>query len=212
MKTLLTSQIGRMKMNSTRSKADLTQEEAKELLNLAYTKRVNSRGFEINYSEKLDATLTRSAKWITESQRKWLMIAGEKGTGKTTLALAISDVMANLSGNKFPCITACRIEQIAKHDDYETFAQIKLCENLFIDDIGTEEFQVLSFGTSVYPIVQILFARYDAMLTTICSSNLTPERFEKRYGDRIADRAKEMFDWITITGKSYRDTLNFLKK
>jgi DNA replication protein DnaC len=67
---------------------------------------------------------------------------------------------------------------------------------LVIDDLGCEPEVSVSFGNKKKPINEILVARYASRLPTIISSNLTPEEFAERYGNRVADRVNETFQFI----------------
>ena len=135
------------------------------------------------------------------------MIAGDIGTGKSTLASAIVQLMYMSERIAFSTTNAKFIQSIMRHDDLETHKMIVSSKNLIIDDVGTEEVEVNSFGTNVTPLIEVLYYRYDHQLLTICTTNITPDVFDKRYGRRLADRGREMFDWITVTGNSYRNAL-----
>ena len=76
---------------------------------------------------------------------------------------------------------------------------------LFLDDVGVEPPTVKSWGNEYSPVVELLYYRYDLQKFTIITSNLTPDEFRQRYGDRVGDRLLEMFDAIQFTQTlSYR--------
>ena len=78
-------------------------------------------------------------------------------------------------------------------------------EFLFIDDVGVEPADVKSYGNQMYPFAEIVRARYDAGLPIVITTNLKyPEEFAKIYGDRVADRLREMANSIEFKGNSYR--------
>ena len=80
----------------------------------------------------------------------------------------------------------------------------KTTELLHIDDVGTEPASVKVWGNEVSPLVEILYSRYDKLLYTVITSNLSDEDILPRYGVRIADRFREMFDFLSFDNKSYR--------
>ena len=80
----------------------------------------------------------------------------------------------------------------------------KTTELLHIDDVGTEPASVKVWGNEVSPLVEILYSRYDNLLYTVITSNLSDEDILPRYGVRIADRFREMFDFLSFDNKSYR--------
>jgi altronate hydrolase len=63
-----------------------------------------------------------------------------------------------------------------------------------------------NYGTKMN-VLQFLFQlRYDKRRSTIThiTTNLTPDRLEPLYGDYVADRCKEMFNFIEFNGESLR--------
>lgn len=76
---------------------------------------------------------------------------------------------------------------------------------LFIDDVGTEQVEINNFGTKELPIYEIFNRRYlDRRFLMFITTNLKPSQMEERYGDRVRDRIKEMFNVIQIKGESRR--------
>ncbi len=75
---------------------------------------------------------------------------------------------------------------------------------LAVDDLGTEPISIKVFGNEILPLVDLLSARYDQMLPTIITTNLGPEKITERYGERIADRIREMAEVIQFSGPSFR--------
>ena len=77
-------------------------------------------------------------------------------------------------------------------------------ELLFIDDLGVEAVNIKVYGNEFSPVTELLYNRYDRNLVTILTSNLSDEQMKDRYGARIDDRLREMFDKIHFQGPSYR--------
>lgn len=75
---------------------------------------------------------------------------------------------------------------------------------LCIDDMGIEPITVKHYGSEISPFVEVIYHRYKKKLFTVVTSNLVDEDIKDVYGERVADRFKEMFDKIYYTHKSYR--------
>ncbi|MCR5849357.1 MAG: hypothetical protein K6G92_01425 [Bacteroidaceae bacterium] len=75
---------------------------------------------------------------------------------------------------------------------------------LGIDDLGEEEASVMDYGNRVTPVIDLLSYRYDRMLFTMVTTNLTPSQIRTIYGDRIADRFNEMMLIIPYQEPSFR--------
>jgi DNA replication protein DnaC len=78
-----------------------------------------------------------------------------------------------------------------------------------IDDIGTEDFPVMKYGTATNLIADVLDRRYyngfqRHGVRTIVTCNLTDQQLRDRYGLRIDDRMNEMFKFATVEGRSLR--------
>lgn len=163
-----------------------------------------------------DNTATRRhiesvARWLTsEDTRFGLLIYGLIGNGKTTLMNAIQRTIDILYDSnrlsqkqKVVAVSALDVAQQARMDN-SSLATLKTCPLLHIDDIGCEPATLKVWGNEVSPITEILYARYDRQLYTVCTSNLSLPDIELRYGSRIADRFREMFDTIAFEEESFR--------
>lgn len=75
---------------------------------------------------------------------------------------------------------------------------------LIIDDLGTEPNEVIVYGNKMQPVREMFYARYDKKLVTIFTTNLRDEDFTTYYGERIADRCREMQLKIVFQQQSYR--------
>ena len=139
---------------------------------------------------------------------KGLMICGNVGIGKTTILKTFADVYKifmndGMVKNQIRFISTHRLltEYKAKGDEvlleYDKYP-------LIIDDLGNEPDVVNSYGTKTNPVQTLLFLRYENKALTYGTSNLHPRQFREKYGDRLADRFKEMFTVITVKGESRR--------
>ena len=75
---------------------------------------------------------------------------------------------------------------------------------LIIDDMGCEPVAVKNWGTEITPLTDILYRRYDGMMTTVVTTNFSKRDIRANYGARVADRFNEVFETIGYTNESYR--------
>lgn len=79
------------------------------------------------------------------------------------------------------------------------------CYFLAVDDMGTEPTRVSDYGNEFLPLVELISRRYDKQLPTIITSNLGGDAIAERYGERIADRLREMCETIAYnSAESFR--------
>lgn len=183
------------------------------MLKLCYQHEVERRSRVFREDEATERHIASVAKWLTGSNPKpGLFLYGNIGSGKTTLARSVAQLINMLYGNEYRyedrkgviTISALELAEVAKQEDSSRFDTLKTTELLHIDDVGTEPPSVKVWGNEVSPLTDILYARYDRMLYTVITSNLYEDDIVKRYGKRIADRFREMFDLLSFENKSYR--------
>ncbi len=183
------------------------------MLKVCYRHEVERRGRAFQDDEPTNQHLALVAKWLTGgSEKPGLFLYGNPGNGKTTLARSISQLISILYGNEYRyedrkavvTVSALQLSDEAKAEDSARFKMYKKTELLHIDDVGTEPANVKVWGNEVSPLVEILYSRYDKMLYTVITSNIYDEDIVKRYGERIADRFREMFDLLSFENRSYR--------
>lgn len=143
--------------------------------------------------------------WLADpQQRPWCRLAGFVGNGKTTLLQSVRIWFDATHGReRFNSFLATDLFNIAIKEP-ERYEQIKLWPRLIIDDLGTEPQAYNAFGNARQPLRELFYQRYDKHLVTLYSTNLTEEDFSNFYGERIADRCREIETKIIITNKSYR--------
>ncbi len=78
--------------------------------------------------------------------------------------------------------------------------------NIVIDEFGREPIPASNYGTKMNVLQFLLQLRYDHRRTSIThiTTNIMPDGLEQLYGDYIADRCKEMFNFIEFKGESIR--------
>jgi len=183
------------------------------MLTACYRQEVERRGREFQDDEATRKHIASFARWITGGSRKaGLFLYGDPGNGKSTLARAAAQMirMVYAYEDRYEdrkgviTVSALDLTDIAKNEEGTRLRKYKQTELLHIDDVGTEPVSVKVWGNEISPLVEILYSRYDAQLYTVITSNLYEEDVFKRYGARIDDRFREMFDFINFENRSYR--------
>lgn len=152
--------------------------------------------------------------------KKGIMLAGPKGTGKTS-------IMRLFNRNKRNCyeLFSCRdvAGKFSMHGDnggYDAIAFLERillpakCESNFyndkfgvcFEDMGTEEIGS-HYSKTLNTIAYLIQARYDNNIPfhlTHITTNLPFNEIEGKYGERVADRIKEMSNVLMLDGVSRR--------
>lgn len=174
--------------------------------------------------------LSSIATWLNvENKKPWLILYGGIGNGKTTMARTIRDTYDNIQTQAkeklknlyllsaedrrindrlaaLPTpeiISAVEIATLAASDP-ESYAKVKRKPILIIDDMGIEALKVMHYGTEINPVAELLYHRYDQRMLTIITTNKDLQQLCSDYGERLADRFKEVAARIGFTAKSYR--------
>ena len=143
--------------------------------------------------------------------RKGLWLDGDIGVGKTTLMSVFRDFMVTMRkgfllttaiGNDYS-ITGKLDTYVANVNGYSA-KPITLC----IDELGREQIPVMHFGNKLNVMQYILHQRYglwqSSGVITHVTTNLKPQDVERRYESYILDRCRQMFNTVSINGKSKR--------
>jgi DNA replication protein DnaC len=159
------------------------------------------------------------------SFEKGLLVIGGYGNGKTTFFHALQQALLPYDGHRFKFLTANECVQMreeVKDSDSKIGDLVKLTQHgrVYFDDLLTER-DAFTPGRVNF-LKEVLEGRYtnlkrgDLKVTpvTFASMNFPEgkngdidaalEAFGERYGARLYDRIFEMFNIITITGKSLR--------
>lgn len=142
-----------------------------------------------------------------------LWLWGNIGTGKSTLALALKQVCRIVrDSNDPPCHPSWRIVSAGEicrgyqKDGGKGLQPYIDSLSLCIDDLGTENSLTNHYGTAVNVVADLLMARYDLRRThlTHVTTNISPRQIAQLYGERVYDRCREMFNFIEMSGRSWR--------
>lgn len=145
-----------------------------------------------------------------------IMLCGGVGNGKSTMMKALQSLLIHLQiriryntsfetlGMKI--ISAKELSRLIRVDSNNLLHHQNL-NMLGIDDLGEEEIEMMDYGNRVTPVIDLLSYRYDRMLFTMVTTNLTPKQIRSTYGDRIADRFNEMMLIIPYENPSFRTPL-----
>ena len=141
---------------------------------------------------------------IVDGEPTNLFLTGGTGTGKTHLAVALTHYVADRGiAVKFGNITDLLhgIKQSFQGDSDE-IDNIKNAPVLVIDDLGKET-DTAWVTETIYTIINY---RYENMLPTVVTTNLSMKELQKRLGEATISRLKEMCKdtYVNMDGEDYR--------
>lgn len=148
------------------------------------------------------------------------VLSGGPGTGKTTAAAwwlyreAIDDAYwkprderyfeftPKHQGHSSMWLTAPAFSRWPHYDE-EKVRKLLRIGHLVIDDLGAEYLDEKGFYLSLFD--EVINERYQAAGTvTVMTTNLDAAGFKKRYGERIADRIREVGRFLSVGNVSMR--------
>ena len=141
---------------------------------------------------------------IKEKEKKGLYIYGACGTGKTYSLYAIrknclaSEVNSRII-NTVELLRLFKLDFNDKHEhNFENY--LEYTGILFIDDIGAEKNSEFVDET-LYHLINV---RYEKMLPTCFTSNLSLKELAEKNGDRLVSRIAGMCEIIKLEGNDRR--------
>lgn len=140
--------------------------------------------------------------WLADNQGKGLFLYGACGRGKSTTILGVIKPMFVAIGLVLPGFHASLLpsKSLSHEWNYEKYRKWKYS---YIDELGTEAL-VNDYGEKYEPFNEIINKAEQDLDILIISSNLTPDQFLARYGDRTMDRINRLCKIIEFKGESLR--------
>lgn len=138
-----------------------------------------------------------------DERRNGLLIAGNYGTGKTHLATAIAyRLIENNQHVKFGTYTDLLENIKGEFGDKnpQELHSLKTVSVLILDDIGKEKQSEWTRAT----MFDVVNARYDNMLPTVFTTNLTARGLEDYLGGAVYSRICETCTGVQMTAKDKR--------
>lgn len=144
--------------------------------------------------------------------RKGLLIIGGVGCGKTSMMRTFQSIGQRIMQKRndsfmyfqmISCNSLVREFEGLEQREKEWFFERNLKGVKYFDDFGTEG-DASNFG-KVNLMKNILEERYLKGKKCHLSTNLMLEEIEEKYGFRVYDRIKEMFNVIVMSGESFRN-------
>jgi len=142
--------------------------------------------------------------------RKGVLFLGTVGVGKT---LAMRVIAGTISGHYFTVPELATLFSQKGADGFWNMTDNAGRWDMFLDDLGSEK-EIKSYSNKL-PIEDLIYRRYDMWqqygARTHITTNLAwkkngdgPDGIVERYGSRVADRLKEMMEFVVETGESLR--------
>lgn len=156
--------------------------------------------------------INQMCQWLLDSGKWGVMLMGSVGNGKTTLMNATVTLLKTAYSNtrtenglkmkaSILNMAAKDITNAARKGEEVYYKNMTVCA---IDDLGEEPKEIMSYGNSVTPVIDILEDRYKNRQLTLITTNLDKNALLNKYGARVTDRLKEMMQLIIFTNPSYR--------
>ncbi len=195
-------------------KLPMSTEEAVEMIEAAVLAEIELRRRTYQDVQELHEYIRKIAELFTRPTNKFgILLCGGVGNGKSTMMKALQRLLNYLQievhhNTSFETLgmkiisakELCRLIRV----DSKSSLHFRDLNMLGIDDLGEEEAEMMDYGNRVTPVIDILSYRYDQMLFTMVTTNLTPKQIRSTYGDRIADRFNEMMLIIPYETPSFR--------
>lgn len=151
------------------------------------------------------AVLAWAAHFIADrAAAKSLLLAGPVGTGKTYQAYGALRAAASCGRavgiQAVPFADFCAELRPSGTDPEGSLRRYRDAELLLVDDLGAAKSSEWVEETTY----RLINARYEAMRTTVFTTNLAPAQLANGLGDRIASRLVEICNLVPLVGSDRR--------
>jgi len=141
--------------------------------------------------------------WMADNQGKGLFMFGNCGRGKSKIIMGVLIPVFVAFGKYLPGFHASLLPSkspVYDNWNYELYQKWKFS---YIDELGTEA-MVNNYGERFEPFNEIINVAEQDLNILVISSNMTPEQFLKRYGNRSMDRINRLCKIVEFKGDSLR--------
>ena len=189
-------------------KIPISSESLQDLLTLCYEQQVSERQMPLNIQASAEHIKALADAVTTDNHKFCIFAVGMAGNGKTTLMLAFRQALYALERGgilrkiAMPIYSAKEIAEKAR--DVKAFRELCATPILGVDDVGTEPSEISNYGNIISPFTDLIEQRYANRLFTYVTTNLQPKDFARIYGERVADRLREMATIINYQNPSFR--------
>lgn len=165
------------------------------LLSDCYEIEVEQREQTPVIDDDVNYNLERVCEIVTDPRIRGLLLCGNYGNGKTTMAKALQRAIVYLNNKKLIDGKYLKIVDAVKiaNTDFGGLDEFINEDCLCIEDLGREPTETKSYGNILNNIQYLLERRYEARAYTVITTNLTPKQIGEKYGERIISRFSEMF-------------------
>lgn len=139
--------------------------------------------------------------------RKGILFHGKVGNGKTLVLEMMKRCISDMWGKNLIIFTApfIKLQLYNKDREPQMSYETSIYKFLGINDIGLETMT----GSGDEIIRNIIYERFEGRLHTFGTTNLDMKQFSERYEypdgvGRMTDRFKHLFNYVSLTGKSFR--------
>ena len=144
--------------------------------------------------------------YIHPNYNRFLVIAGQHGSGKTFHMKVLSQFLAKWNQDNFfkPINEHKLLEEVEQggRNALNMYSMTKLC----INDYGKNNPVIKWFGNEINILQELIYKRYeDRGLCTYFTTNLkTKEEFLATLDERLKQRVEPKLDFMYLTGRNFR--------
>lgn len=195
-----------------RSKLCVDEDGLTQLLTMAYQKQVARRRMKYVANALTTEAIRQLAHFLTDTKDNRFMIVldGSVATGKTTLMQAMRQSLWWLAEQRLVAdevsLKICDATALAAMRDStrQWYDLLNWPSYLGIEDLGCEPVEILRWGNPLYPLREVLTARYESRLPMVVSTNLDSDQLREHLGLRIVSRMNEMAYYIHFENADFR--------